>query len=627
MKRFNQVLCCVAAIALLSGATAEDEENHPCNRECIEGETMTCHYDFEIGWYQSMSKACYDCPFNADDCNRKDCIPADGISRPLNVVNRKMPGPAITVCQGDRVIVDVDNELMTEGSSVHWHGMHQVGTPYMDGTPWVTQCPISPLSTFRYNFTASNPGTHFWHSHSGLQRTDGMAGAFIVRKTRSREPNGFYDYDKSEHVMLVTDWLHETTVAKYTDHHHSTGDNKPPALLVNGVGRFKLFGNDTDEPFYMKTAQFDVEKGYSYRFRLINAEFMNCPIEMTIDGHNFTLIASDGHDLEPIIATSLVSYAGERFDFVITADKEVDNYWIKFRGLMDCDDRFTKAKQVVVLHYEGAPDEEPAGNPTWEESHRDGLQLNALNKGEEDMATISIPEMHSLHAWDESMKEVPDHQFYITYDFYGKNNSEYHKAPYYGFNQMTDTDNKMFTPQLNHISMQNPKTPLLISKPLSSSGFCNADTVDEEYCEKEFCKCPHVLSVKLGSVVELVIIDEGNTYDANHPFHLHGYAFRVVGMRRLGSSTSAEEVKAYDAAGLLKRNLIDAPLKDTVTIPDGGYTVVRFKADNPGYWLFHCHIEFHVEVGMGLVFKVGENWDMPPTPPGFPTCGDYKPEN
>lgn len=60
--------------------------------------------------------------------------------------------------------------------------------------------------------------------------------------------------------MLVTDWLHETTVAKYTDHHHSTGDNKPPALLVNGVGRFKLFGNDTDEPFYMKTAQFDVEK-------------------------------------------------------------------------------------------------------------------------------------------------------------------------------------------------------------------------------------------------------------------------------------------------------------------------------------------------------------------------------
>lgn len=169
--------------------------------------------------------------------------------------------------------------------------------------------------------------------------------------------------------------------------------------------------------------------------------------------------------------------------------------------------------------------------------------------------------------------------------------------------------------------MQLPKSPLLVSRP-SGAGFCNEFTVPPS-CIKEFCQCPHVLNVKLNSVVEVVLIDEG-TLDLNHPFHLHGHSFRVIGQRRLGTSTSVEEVKALDRAGKIKRNLRRAPVKDTVTIPDGGYTIIRFLADNPGYWLFHCHIEFHAEIGMALVFKVGEHRDMRPVPKGFPQCGDFK---
>lgn len=72
--------------------------DHPCHRECFEGEEpMICYYHFQLEWYQTMSKACYDCPMNEADCARPDCIPADGMNRPLNVINRKMPGPAIEV--------------------------------------------------------------------------------------------------------------------------------------------------------------------------------------------------------------------------------------------------------------------------------------------------------------------------------------------------------------------------------------------------------------------------------------------------------------------------------------------------------------------------------------------------
>lgn len=54
-----------------------------------------------------------------------------------------------------------------------------------------------------------------------------------------------------------------------------------------------------------------------------------------------------------------MSYAGERFDFIVEANQPVDNYWMRFRGLMDCDERFLSAYQVAILRYEGAPDADP----------------------------------------------------------------------------------------------------------------------------------------------------------------------------------------------------------------------------------------------------------------------------
>lgn len=85
------------------------------------------------------------------------------------------------------------------------------------------------------------------------------------------------------------------------------------------------------------------------------------------------------------------------------------------------------------------------------------------------------------------------------------------------------------------------------------------------------------------------------------------------------------QVKQLDRYNLLKRNLKSPPVKDTVTVPDGGYTILRFEASNPGFWLFHCHIEFHAEIGMALVLKVGDNDEMLPVPKNFPTCSDYMP--
>ena len=55
-----------------------------------------------------------------------------------------------------------------------------------------------------------------------------------------------------------------------------------------------------------------------------------------------------------------------------------------------------------------------------------------------------------------------------------------------------------------------------------------------------------------------------------------------------------------------------------------GFAILRFIAKNPGMWLFHCHIDFHSELGMTLVFKVGDTSQFPLPPPNFPKCGQME---
>ena len=76
--------------------------------------------------------------------------------------------------------------------------------------------------------------------------------------------------------------------------------------------------------------------------------------------------------------------------------------------------------------------------------------------------------------------------------------------------------------------------------------------------------------------------------------------------------------------GKIPKNLHNPPLKDNVAVPDAGFTILRFLADNVGYWLFHCHMNWHNHLGMGLVVKVGNVEEtIQPPPKGFPKCGNF----
>lgn len=84
------------------------------------------------------------------------------------------------------------------------------------------------------------------------------------------------------------------------------------------------------------------------------------------------------------------------------------------------------------------------------------------------------------------------------------------------------------------------------------------------------------------SNVVCFFLSPGFAFEANHPIHIHGLSFRVVAMDRVGQNVTLQQVMKLDAEGKIKRKLEKPVAKDTVTIPDGGYTVIRFVASNPG---------------------------------------------
>jgi FtsP/CotA-like multicopper oxidase with cupredoxin domain len=112
---------------------------------------------------------------------------------------------------------------------------------------------------------------------------------------------------------------------------------------------------------------------------------------------------------------------------------------------------------------------------------------------------------------------------------------------------------------------------------------------------------PHISS---GTWVDLII---NNLDDGSHPFHLHGYSFYVLATHRSENGWGSYNPFATKGASAAKPviNLRNPVKKDTVSVPRRGYVIIRFKADNEGIWMLHCHILFHQGSGMAMGIHVG----------------------
>lgn len=238
-----------------------------------------------------------------------------------------IPGPAIHVCHGDMIVVDVTNAMGGTSASIHWHGILQRETPWMDGVPFITQCPIDFSTTFRYAFKASDPGTQWYHSHSGHHKTNGEIGGIVIRRPNAEEVNrSEYDEDRAEHLIIIHDWDNHDAEMNVPGLRQNPNGLLTDNLLINGRG---LRRNATTRATVISTPLevFRVRKGRRYRFRLINAMSHVCPVALEVERHSLRIIASDSFDLQPATVESLISNSGERYDFVIDADQSPGEFF------------------------------------------------------------------------------------------------------------------------------------------------------------------------------------------------------------------------------------------------------------------------------------------------------------
>ncbi|KAJ0435321.1 putative laccase [Helianthus annuus] len=119
--------------------------------------------------------------------------------------------------------------------------------------------------------------------------------------------------------------------------------------------------------------------------------------------------------------------------------------------------------------------------------------------------------------------------------------------------------------------------------------------------------------IEYGSRVQLILQDTGTVTTENHPIHLHGYSFYVVGY---GSGNYNPQTATF--------NLVDPPYMNTIGVPVGGWAAIRFVADNPGVWFMHCHLEIHLTWGLSvaLIVKNGQGpmETLPHPPADLPHC-------
>ncbi|CAK5281161.1 unnamed protein product [Mycena citricolor] len=275
-------------------------------------------------------------------------IAPDGFPRAAVLVGGTFPGPLVTGKIGDNFkLTVVDNQQdnrMLEPTSVHWHGLFQNGTNYMDGPAFVNQCPISPGNSFTYDFTSQQAGTFWYHSHLATQYCDGLRGAMVIYDPADAYLNQ-YDVDDESTVITLADWYHvfAETVA---------GVATPASVLINGLGRTADTASNTT------LSVINVTKGLRYRFRLINTA-CDSDYVFQIDGHsNMTIIEADGVLHEPLIVDSIRIYAGQRYSFILTADQAVNNYWIRANPSTG-PTGFAGGINSAILRYVGAPSSEP----------------------------------------------------------------------------------------------------------------------------------------------------------------------------------------------------------------------------------------------------------------------------
>ncbi|CUA73133.1 Laccase-7 [Rhizoctonia solani] len=503
---------------------------------------------------------------------------ADGTSRESWLINGQTPGPHLVWDEDDEISVRVVNKGH-EPVAMHWHGIEQVGTPWSDGVPGLTQWPIPVQGDFVYNFTVKQAGSQWYHSHYKMQLDDGIKGsiyirpnankpkpfdqistdAAVIKKLKQVENNALmlnvfdYKHYTSEHWMV--EWERTYVEQLCIDNLLSEYANKPltkkgcmqpsdklmfpypdskPELVSPAMWTECTNSNTSFEVFRVKQSDGWVA------FSLLNSGAL-WDLRVSIDSHKMYFFAADEH------------YA--------KLDQTPGDYRIRTAAVV--------LPQLItgysILHYA-------------------------------DQTGAGLVEMKTLPASKNSWIDYAGNIINGGTDLVQANLSPFpDNAPPQGKADVTLPLNVTRTGEFGWVLNDN-FTPLLLQP-------AQIAALDKNVC----------FSYPNGGVVDIIFTaTAGNpAMHPPHPMHKHGVKAWFLGSGE-GKFPYASIKDAVDA-GYKGINMKNPPFRDDfvtpVAITGQAWAAVRFRVVNPGPTVLYCHTDAHLATGIVIVSLEGAEAD------------------
>ncbi|KAK4496153.1 hypothetical protein PRZ48_012132 [Zasmidium cellare] len=348
------------------------------------------------------------------------------------------------------------------------------------------------------------------------------------------------NYDEDLGVYPINEWYYQTAfqINAIASINLQNKDPVPPA------DNLLINGTNQDANGNGNYSQVTVESGKKYRLRLINMSVDNY-IQVSLDSHPFEVITADFVPIQPFAAEWLVMGIGQRYDVIITANQSAGNYWFRSNVSEACQSA-NNFYGRAIWSYSSEPVDTPYSTEFTEPT------------------TCTEPGPLTPY-WSQS---VPSDDFQSSLQNMNVNLTQAVVVP---------NGNAIVVWSLNssiNVDWENPTMSYLLNGNTSYPQSINL-----------------VPTVSSGSWNYWLIQQADGIPPIPHPVHLHGHDFFVLGQ---GTGT-------YNANNA-SLNFDNPTRRDTATIYAGGWLALAFNSNNPGSWLMHCHIAWHISEGLGMQF-------------------------
>ena len=465
-------------------------------------------------------------------------------------INGKFPADPLTVNSDDFVHINFTNKFGDgRPSTLHAHGLFFTNVNYYDGAASVTQCPVPDGYSF-YHEILNSPksgenapkqwGTYWLHGHYQGQYADGLRTPFIIHRAEGEA----YDYD-DDYTVVLADWYHEKNgyILKH-DYLKQNGSYPTPDSGLMYFAHTKKGLEAKTMPGMNENATLPFEPGKTYRLRLINMSATTV-FDFWIDGHDMEIIEADGVDVERYPTDTVQVAVGQRYSVLVKARDEPTKDWSIHANM----ERVTFGD---------------VGDLKLNLTSRLTYGANGQEMGEVEERSTSgkkLMDDTQLVPKEEVGLDKPDKRVTLVV----KTGLDKNQVPYASFNN---------TPYAG------PKRPVMLTM-LGEHG--SEASAYENRTE--------AVIVPYNQTIEMTILNDSG---GAHPIHMHGTKFQVV---QRANGTKGEMPKMPEVNEEQKNPI----RRDTVRLEAWGSVTIRFRAVNPGAWILHCHMDWHLAAGMAMV--------------------------